>query len=159
MNKIVSPFFGDKLMICRLFNLKIHYATLVFVALISTVSVAEEKCLSNAWKAFNTKQYIKAAEFADECISQFVVNARRQQSSVRSAPPCGKVSDQQKASIHQRGLLNDVTTAAWIKAKSAQKLGNTEDAGDAMALACELNHGRTWDPNGWFWAPCDGSCP
>lgn len=159
MNKIVSQSFGEKSMISRLNNHSCHCVVFFFGFLCSLGVVAEEQCLTNAWKAFSANQYIKAVKFSDECISKFAADARRQQALVRSAPPCGKVGDQQKASIHQRGLLNDVASAAWIKAKSAQALGNTEIATKAMTLTCELNHGRTWDPKGWFWAPCEGSCP
>lgn len=141
------------------FQFSVLLTLFVIICVSSLRANAEERCLADAWKAFNARHHAEASKHADDCIAQFAAAARRQQSTVQSDPPCGKVSDQEKASIHQRGLLNDVATAAWIKEKSAEALGKTRTATEAKALACELNHGRTWDPKGFFWSPCEGSCP
>lgn len=132
---------------------------IVIASLVSLVASAAEVCVTKAWSAFNAEQYAEAIEYADTCITQFGAQAREQQASVESTPPCGAVSAEQKVLINKRGLLNDVATAAWIKSKSAEAMGDTPTARDAMRIVCELDHGRTWDQKGWFWAPCEGSCP
>jgi hypothetical protein len=76
------------------------------------------------------------------------------------------VSDAEKNKIFQRGILNDVATAYFIKGRSMEYLfrkGGAEmtrhkaDAERAYRQACEVSHGRTWDPKGWFWSPCEAA--
>lgn len=138
-------------------RLYLLFLTVVFVAV--GQARAEERCLSNAWKAYNEREFGHAIEFADSCIEEFGTQALAQETRVKAAPPCGKVNDQEKALIHRRGLLNDVATAAWIKTKSAEALGQDAVSTQAYTLVCEFSHGRTWDPRGWFWSPCSSSCP
>jgi hypothetical protein len=61
-------------------------------------------------------------------------------------------------------LLNDVATAYFIKGRSAEYLyEKTKDkkykslAEEAYQAACVLKYGRCWDPQGWFWSPCDAA--
>ena len=72
----------------------------------------------------------------------------------------------QKNKIFQNGLLNDVSTACFIKGRSAEyiykkdKVNNKlfkQIATDAYNLACKYSKGRCWDPQGWFWSPCQAS--
>jgi hypothetical protein len=150
-------------------NRLLRIAMSVALALLFAASLrAEEECLKNAWRAFNRGDYKGAIKFADECIENFGKVADRMQEKLsndkESLPPTGSVSDADKNKIFKRGPLNDVATAYFIKGRSAENLyrkGGSKDpiykemAENAYKAACRYKHGRTWDPNGWFWSPCE----
>ena len=131
---------------------------------------AEEQCVRDAWAAFNGKKYKEAITHSDKCIDEFGRQAERRQTQLEAEkipnPPTGKVSDAEKNQIFERGLLNDVATVYFIKGRAAEFLyrevgaGNAtykETATNAYTAACTLKYGRTWDPQGWFWSPCEAS--
>lgn len=128
-------------------------------------SQAQEECLVKAWDAYNNARYDEAIKNADECISTFEKQAETIQNKVMKPPPTGPVDKQTKDEIFQLGLLNDIATAYWIKGKSAQKIyekDRTNSSYRSMAVesyqgACRFKHGRTWDPKGWFWSPCESA--
>lgn len=149
----------------KLINIVVLFLVFIFLNLSNIFS--QENCLKNAWDAFNSKNYLKAIEFSDQCIDEFGRIALRKQKELDSlkipAPPVGKVSDAEKRAIFERGLLNDVATSCWIKGRSYEYLykkgGKNKEhykkmAEDAYRETCKYNHGRTWDPQGWFWSPC-----
>ena len=150
-----------------LVSLAVAAATLLFLP---KPSEAQEQCLSDAWEAFNGNDYLAAIRFADRCIDDFGQAAGRMQSSLladgRPEPGTGAVSDAERNGIFQRGLLNDVATAYFIKGRSAEYLfqARSSDAAErraeaemAYGQACEVSYGRTWDPRGWFWSPCEAA--
>jgi hypothetical protein len=131
---------------------------------------AEEQCLKNAWSSFNEKDYEKAIEFSHECIDNFAKDALQIQNELEKSgvplPPKGAVSAAEKDQIFKRGLLNDVATAYWIKGRSAEYLYHKggikkqeykKMAEEGYKGACKYNYGRTWDPKGWFWSPCEAA--
>lgn len=131
---------------------------------------AEEQCLKNAWKAYNDKAYQSAIKFADQCIDDFERPAEREQERMNKEkepePPTGVVSEEEKKKIFKRGMLNDVATAYFIKGRSAEYLykkggPQAQDfkdmAKDAYEATCRFKHGRAWDPQGWFWSPCEAA--
>jgi hypothetical protein len=146
----------------------IHFlAPLFFVLILFTKTYSQETCLKNAWEAFNGQRYSRAIEYCNQCIEDFGRIAHRKQKELDSLkipePPVGSVSDAEKRAIFNRGLLNDVATAYWVKGRSAEYLyrrgGQHRDnykqmTEEAYKEACVLKHGRTWDPKGWFWSPC-----
>ena len=151
-------------------NLSVIFSILSFFILSASALFAEEQCLKNAWDAFNKKDYEKAISFADTCIDNFGKAAYRIQKELDSLkvplPTTGAVSDAEKDQIFKRGLLNDVATACWIKGRSAEYLfrkgGPKKEeyrkmAEEAYKEACKYKHGRTWDPKGWFWSPCEAA--
>jgi hypothetical protein len=96
------------------------------------------------------------------CISQFERKADKDQSLLESNhtpdPPTGAVSKAQKEEIVKHGPLNDVATSYYIKARSAEALGQTELTLSAYRKACRYTYARTWDTRGWFWSPSEESC-
>lgn len=133
-------------------------------------SPAQEQCITDAWDAFNGNDYLRAIRYADRCIDDFGRAATRLQASLLAdqipEPPTGAVSDAERNRIFQRGLLNDVATAYFIKGRSAEYLlqAGSPDATERRAeaelayrQACTLSYGRTWDPRGWFWSPCEAA--
>ena len=144
--------------------------SIALALLFAVVLRAEEECLKNAWRAFNRSDYKGAIKFADECIENFGKAADRMQEKLRNdkepPPPTGPVSDADKNKIFKRGSLNDVATAYFIKGRSAESLyrkGGSKDhtykemAENAYKAACRYKHALTWDPNGWFWSPCEAA--
>lgn len=142
----------------------------LFVILFFTDLIAQEQCIINAWDAFNKKEYEKSISFTDECIDNFSKAAYRIQQNLEKLkvplPPTGRVSDAEKDKIFKRGILNDVATAYWIKGRSAEYLSHKggpkkeeykKMAEEAYKETCKYEHGRTWDPRGWFWSPCEAA--
>lgn len=145
-------------------------ASATIVPASSSLSIIQEQCLKDAWDAYNSKRYESAIKFANECIDNFGKAAERVQENLKADnepdPPTGKVSNSEKEKIFNRGVLNDVGTAYFIKGRSAeylyQKDGNNsssykEMAKEAYETACRYKHARTWDTKGWFWSPCQAS--
>jgi len=130
----------------------------------------QEQCLTDAWEVFDRSDYAAAIRFADRCIDDFGPAAARMQASFVTenvpAPPTGAVSDAERNKIFQRGLLNDVATAFFVKGRSSEYLYRNggpdserykNEAEASYRQACELSHGRAWDPKGWFWSPCEAA--
>jgi len=146
------------------------YVLLSILFFSSSELIAEEQCLKDAQSAFNKKDYEKAIAFSNDCIDNFAKAATRIQKELDSLkvplPPTGAVTDAEKDRIFKRGLLNDVATACWIKGRSAENLylqgGPKKEEYKKMAEkaykeTCKYKHGRTWDPKGWFWSPCEAA--
>ena len=131
---------------------------------------SEEQCLKDAWVGFNSNDYQVAIEEADKCIDKFAKAAAREQAQLDqngiACPPTGSVSDAERNKIFKRGLLNDVATSYFIKGRSAEYLyekGGPERASYKQIAersykdACQYKCGRSWDPRGWFWSPCQAA--
>lgn len=131
---------------------------------------AEEQCVKDAWKAFGNEEYQNAIKFADKCIDDFGKAADREQEKLNKEkeplPPTGAVSEAEKDKIFKRGILNDVATAYFIKARSSEYLyrkggseasAYKEKAKEAYEATCRYKYARTWDPKGWFWSPCEAA--
>jgi hypothetical protein len=115
---------------------------------------------TKAWDQFNRGAFDEAIKAADKCIDEFQGQADREQDKLRKArvplPPTGKpANDKEKNAIMARGVLNDVATCFYIKARSAENLKRVDQAKDAYRVCKEYTHARTWDPQGWFWSPSE----
>ena len=133
---------------------------------------------SNAFKYLESKDYQKAAETANECITKFAQDAERIEGELRAAKApianpreivCKVMKDKtwewtpKALEILRQGPLNDVAAchfivgeakAALSKAQKDDKLLN--DAKAAYRKAAALPHALTYDgrqPPGWFWSP------
>lgn len=142
----------------------------VFTGSVTLQAEEEKSIVTQAWDAFNAKEYQEAIKLADQCIQDFGEEAANTQKAMEEnkepEPPVGKVDDATKQKIFERGLLNDVATAYFIKGRSAEKLYRQDKtqnaeykktAEEAYKTVCaSYKYGRTWDPKGWFWSPCTG---
>lgn len=148
--------------------MRVSLVTFPLLLMVAVVA-SEQPCVKNAWNSFNKKKYKDAIKHADECIKDFGKSASNKQSKLEKdsipVPPTGKVRNEaEKNVIFSRGLLNDVATAYWIKGRSAEYLYETGKdnkyklmAKEAYENACVLKYGRCWDPQGWFWSPCEAA--
>jgi hypothetical protein len=136
------------------------------VALFSVPSTAkaEEQCVKDAWAAYNSKNYTAAIAAADNCIDDFGRRAEREEAALKQKsepqPPTGKVdSASERNAIFARWAINDVSTAYFIKGRSAEFLyiagakAQKVVAEKAYQGAINLSCGRVFDPRGWFWSP------
>ncbi len=115
--------------------------------------------LTNAvWEAYNNGNFEQAIRKADECIDEFEPSALREQNDLErsnaSLPPVGKVAEEEKEKITKRGLLNDVATCWFLKGRSLERLGRTQEAIQAYCKAAKYSYARTYDPDlNEFWSP------
>ena len=119
-----------------------------------------EQLTAQAWADFSRGRYREALESADRCVEEFLGAAILTQEKLTDAKaklPTGKVSEAQKKSILENGLINDVGTCLFIKGRCHEKLGQDAVAKAAHAKAEKLTYARCWDPKGWFWAPAEAS--
>lgn len=143
----------------------------VGTAAVPSLAVGQQLCLMRAWESFNRADYALAVEHAERCIDDFALEAQRMQDSLIAAgvpaPKPGEPHNQAAAdAINRRGVLNDAATAFYVKGRSTEFLFRAGGAGAAeqrsMAIAsyegaCRLYHAMAWDPQGWFWSPCEVS--
>jgi hypothetical protein len=148
-----------------------YISVLSFCLFCIEIVCGQEPCLVNAWDAFTKKDYINAIGYADTCIDNFGRRALKIQFTLETdnitPPPVGnKFTEKEKKIIFERGVLNDVGTAYFIKGRSAEYLYKRDNvinityrqiAIDAYTAACRLRYARTWDERGWFWSPCEAS--
>jgi tetratricopeptide (TPR) repeat protein len=120
-----------------------------------------EELTTKAWDAFNSKRYNEAIQFAEKCIKEFSGRSSREQNELEGQnaplPPKGKVSDEVKNAIWSRGLLNDVATCYFIWGRSAEELGQLDQAKRAYEAASKYTYARCWDIKGWFWSPSEAA--
>jgi hypothetical protein len=139
------------------------------LASVPSIAIAADPCRSpdmrsdneawttNSWKLFNSKAYQAAIENVDACIANWMPMASQTQENFDAkgaqCPPVGAVDGATKKSIFANGLLNDVGTNLWIKARSQEFLGIRDAAKKSYDACAKLRCARTWDERGWFWDP------
>lgn len=145
---------------------------LIFLVLFLSASYcsAEERCLRDAWDAYNRADYAAAIRAADSCISDLHAKAERDQAVLKQRqepePPKGAANDAEKQKIFARGVLNDTAAAYFVKGRSAEALAQEQKdkSKDYLAMARaayrraeNLTYARVWDPQGWFWSPAEAA--
>lgn len=113
-----------------------------------------------AWEAFQKKDYVEAIRHADICIDEFFGAANRRQKDLdgqKARLPNGKVTQKQKESITSNGVLNDVATCHYIRARSLAMLDRKEEAAAAIQETAKYPGARAWDPRGWYWSPTEAA--
>ena len=114
---------------------------------------------STAVSLFAQENYEAAVATVDACFKYWGPKAGQAQKKLRDSdvplPPTGRVSAEIKAKIEKDYLINDVAMALWAKSRSLHKLKKNEQAKQSYAQCLYMEHGRAWDPNGWFWSPAE----
>lgn len=122
---------------------------------------ANEAWTTRSWTYFNRGDYQSAIANVDACLANWEDQASKLQAGMdakkKECPPVGAVDEATRKAIHNNGLLNDVATNLWIKARSYHSQGNIGAARNAYEACARLRCARTWDPKGWFWDPA-GDC-
>jgi tetratricopeptide (TPR) repeat protein len=151
-------------------NRRLAYSVILFLAAFVSVSTLlyaagehtkNEQLTHDAWRFLGAKDYDSTIRTAEECVILFQDQAVSQQNELaqqKMAVPLGKVTREEKESIFQRGLLNDVATCWFILGKAQAAVGDKEKAEKAFTKAKKLTYARCWDPKkDEFWAPSDGA--
>lgn len=112
-----------------------------------------QEWLGQTWGLFNSQRYSEALAVSDACLSEWIAQAWFDQEQLESCPAVGAVSDDVAQSINANGVLNDVGSALWIRARAAHLSGNADLAATYYSQCARLTCSRAWDPQGFFWAP------
>lgn len=114
---------------------------------------------NTALELYSQEKYEEAIKTVDACLNQWVSGAIASQQNANkqklASPPLGKFTPSQKKAVQENYLLNDVSVAIWVKARSLEETDQIELAKKLYSNCIFLSHGRAWDPNGWFWSPSD----
>lgn len=114
---------------------------------------------STAVSLFAQQNYEAAVATVDACFKYWGPKAGQAQKKLRDSnvplPPTGRVGAEMKAKIGKDYLINDVAMALWAKSRSLHELKRNEEAKQSYAQCLYMEHGRAWDPNGWFWSPAE----
>jgi hypothetical protein len=144
--------------------------TIPFQAMAQNTNLESNPCVSNdtnlgdsaywsnaSLELYSQKKYTEALANVDACFKQWVSGAITLQQKLNTEkakmPPLGKFKADEKKAIHDNYLLNDVSLALWVKARSLEEIGEIESAKKMYSNCIYLTHGRAWDPQGWFWNP------
>lgn len=122
------------------------------------VSLGDSAYWANrALQLYAEKNYEEAIKSVDACLNQWVSDAITLQQTFNSKktelPPLGKFTESERKQIHENYILNDVSIAIWVKARSLEETDQIELAKKLYSNCIYLTHGRAWDPKGWFWSP------
>ena len=114
---------------------------------------------STAVSLYAQQNYEAAVATVDACFKYWGPKAGQAQKKLRDSdvplPPTGRVGAEIKAKIEKDYLINDVAMALWAKSRSLHELKRNEEAKQSYAQCLYMEHGRAWDPNGWFWSPAE----
>jgi tetratricopeptide (TPR) repeat protein len=112
---------------------------------------------NNSLELYAQKNYEGAIKSVDACLNQWVSGAIKLQQKFNTekteVPPLGKFTESERKKIHENYILNDVSIAIWVKARSLEEIGQIDSAKKLYSNCIYLTHGRAWDPKGWFWSP------
>ena len=107
--------------------------------------------ISKAWDAYNEKDYIRAIALANQCVKDYTVIAREQQTGLREIPVSEMANDY--------WALNDVGTCLYIKGKALDSLGRKAESDKAFQdILGRFPYAQCWDNSGgWFWKIADAA--
>jgi hypothetical protein len=103
--------------------------------------------------------YAHALNLAAECVQEFHGRAKESQQALAAEnlplPPDGKITDPaDRQRLLDRGLLNDVGTCLWVRARCLARLGRLDEARKVYEDASKLSFAMCWDrAQDLFWSP------
>lgn len=101
--------------------------------------------ISKAWDAYNEKDYIRAIALANQCVKDYTVIAREQQTGLREIPVPEMANDY--------WALNDVATALYIRGLSLEKRHDTMSARMVYGeLIKKYPFAQCWDEKDYYWS-------
>lgn len=128
--------------------------TIILISLLLTLQsrshvFPDSALITNAWNAFNQKDYENALIYAEECINSLSAEAQKQQKNLDDFAPPLKAFDYE--------ALNEVGSSMFIKAESLKSLGKIEEAKKVFnELIQKYPFSQCWyKKEGLFWPPAE----
>lgn len=101
---------------------------------------------TEAWSAFDRKDYAAARAAIERCLSLYGAQAVEMQAKLTALPD--------KENAHDQWALNDVGTCTFVLGKVAEAEGKNDEAMAAYKTVVEkYPYSQCWDAQGWFWQP------
>lgn len=128
--------------------------------------------MNGIWAVFNEAKESNDGELYMECIkksealiAEFEPEAQTKQEQLIKdkvpVPKPGIRNEEEKKIIWDFGPLHEVAAAWWVKGRSLQSLGKTQEAIGAYQEAAKYPHALVYDPNmsaeGGFWSPSENA--
>jgi hypothetical protein len=132
------------------------------LAIVSSIAFGQEKCLTDAWTAYNNRDWKLALQNAEDCVFSFAAQANDSQRQLgnnnyvlpQNYTVPNALTAAQKAEIFEHGLLNDVCISYWICGMSCLRLNDRTRAREYFRKAKELTFGLCYDTDKkLFWSP------
>ena len=125
----------------------------LFFTLTSYVVEGNESSIftTRAWNALEEKNWNKVIKITDECIHQFIQEAKQQQALLNELPT---------HNASEYWALNDVGTCYFIKCEALSMMGEEYEEmliQSLKILVDELTYAQCWDSQGWFWDPASSA--
>lgn len=106
--------------------------------------------VTEAWAAFERKDYAAARAAIARCQSLYGTQAAEMQSKLTALPD--------KENAHGQWALNDVGTCTFVLGRVAEEEGKKDEAMAAYRMVVEqYSFSQCWDTQGWFWQPAVAS--
>jgi TolA-binding protein len=106
--------------------------------------------VTDAWAAFERKDYAAARAAIARCQSLYGTQAAEMQSKLTALPD--------KENAHGQWALNDVGTCTFVLGRVAEEEGKKDEAMAAYRMVVEqYSFSQCWDTQGWFWQPAVAS--
>ncbi len=106
--------------------------------------------VTEAWAAFERKDYAAARAAIARCQSLYGTQAAEMQSKLTALPD--------KENAHGQWALNDVGTCTFVLGRVAEAEGQKDEARAAYRMVVEqYSFSQCWDTQGWFWQPAVAS--
>jgi hypothetical protein len=130
------------------------------------LNIDDRQLMQQAWFSLtkvqgtkNINDALEGIQYTNECIRRFQSGADKAQTQLEQQgepiPPIGRVSNEEAQSIHARGALNDTASCLFIQGELYRLTGQNSTAINAYKQATKYSYARTWDEQGWFWAPAN----
>lgn len=137
----------------------------VFTVRATDILPPNVKMMKEVWDTFNKAKdtdkiefYQKAIKKAEALILEFEPGAEAKQRRLIEdkvkVPKDGKLSKEEKEIVYSFGPLHEVSAAWWVKGRSLEAIGKTQEAVQAYERAAQYQHALVYDPS-WdgFWSP------
>ncbi|MEX1110369.1 MAG: tetratricopeptide repeat protein [Chthoniobacterales bacterium] len=106
--------------------------------------------VSEAWAAFERKDYPAARAAIARCQSLYGAQAAEMQGKLTALPD--------KENAHGQWALNDVGTCTFVLGRVAEAEGKKDEAMAAYRMVVDqYSFSQCWDQQGWFWQPAVAS--
>ncbi len=111
-----------------------------------TTATSSEALTSQAWDAYNLRDYPTATSRAELCRKLYQAQAKEMQAKLTELPSGD--------AIKELWALNDVGTCTLILGMAAEGAGKNDQAEKYFTeVIKDYSFAQCWDSNGWYWQP------